>query len=191
MGCAHRGTKTFTAPAAYRYSRPFCAAYIGYCISLVQAAQKPRPPPGRNHKVKIAQQFLQIIHAALFCAALPRSIITHRKAGTKKPGPGSMSNQPSKKNTTTTPKGIIHNPARRPAGQGQARGANPHAPPCLYFFCQAKKQRRKRRPCFYHFPQTATPAFLAPQSPVHKSPFPITAQKTPAPRPRQSVTFFP
>jgi hypothetical protein len=40
-------------------------------------------------------------------------------------------------------------------------------------------------------PQTVTPAFLAPQFLACKSPLPTTAQKTPAPHPYQSVTFFP
>jgi hypothetical protein len=107
---------------ASSYSRPFCAAYIGYCISLVQTAQKPRPPPGRNHKVKIVARFLQIIHAALFCAALTRSIKGRCKAGTKKPSPGSVLNLPPKKNTATIPKGIIPKPCPASCRSGSGKG---------------------------------------------------------------------
>jgi hypothetical protein len=91
-------------------------------------------------KVKIAPfryrsttQFSRIINAALFCAALTRSIKGHCKAGTKKPGPAIALNPPPQENTATIPRALSPTPARRPAGQGQGKGANPHAPfPCRF-----------------------------------------------------------
>jgi hypothetical protein len=75
---------TFPCLSAYRYSRPFCAAISPQLKPQGKAAQKPRPLPGRNQKVKIAQQFLQLIHAALFCAAVTRSIKDRPKRRDKK-----------------------------------------------------------------------------------------------------------
>jgi hypothetical protein len=68
-----------------------------------------------------------------------------------------------------------------------AKGKHGHHPnghyPLPVSFTQAYSKRRTRRPCFQHFPQTVTPAFLAPPLPAWYKRSRITAQKTPAPRP--------
>jgi hypothetical protein len=131
--------------------------------------QKPRPPPERNHKIKIVSRFFQVIHAALFCAALPRGIKTHLQSRDKKARPRLCVKSIAKGKHGTNPQGITPNPARRPAGQGQERRANPHAL-LSRIFLQATVTAAYRRPCFQHFLQTVTPVFLAPQSSAHKSP---------------------
>jgi hypothetical protein len=47
-----KGFFTFPRLSAYRYSRPFCAAVSPQLKPQGKAAQKPRPPPGRNQKEK-------------------------------------------------------------------------------------------------------------------------------------------
>jgi hypothetical protein len=113
---------TFPCLSAYRYSRPFCAAVSPQIKPQGKAAQKPQPPPRRNHKVKIAQQFLQLINAALFCATLTRSIKGRPQSRNKKARLRFYAKSTTKGNHGRHPQSITPNPARRPAGQGQARG---------------------------------------------------------------------
>ena len=54
-------------------------------------------------------------------------------AGRKNPGPGSVSNHPPQENTAPTPRALPPTPARRPAGRGQGKGANPSRPLPLRF----------------------------------------------------------
>jgi hypothetical protein len=89
-----------------------------------------------------------------------------------------MSNPPPKENTAPTPRvlsptlpGVLPVRVRK-----EGLILTPFFPA---FFYKPQLQRRKRRPCFQHQPQTITPAFLAPQSSAYKSPTVKRHKKTP------------
>jgi hypothetical protein len=132
----------------------------------VPAYPEGRKQEGQNYSVPLCftTQFSQIINAALFCAAFPRSIKGRRKAGTKKPGSGSISNQSPKgkhgkhcaKAKVATPPGVL------PVG-ARARGANPHAP--LALPSRYKQQSSGANAArVFNISRNDKPTFLAPQS---------------------------
>ena len=137
----------------YCYSRPFCAAVPHMLKPVGKAAQKPRPPPGRNQKVKIVSRFLQIIHAALFCAAFIRSIKTHPQSRDKKARLRHCVTSTATGKHGTHPQGITRNPARRPAGRGQGKGANPSRPLPLRFPPEQKNSGVPAARVFSIFPK--------------------------------------
>jgi hypothetical protein len=148
MGCAHREKSKITAPAAYRrqataFSRsllqpPFLRR-IHRLLHIFSASGAKTPAPARKKSqgqncfvpLRSSPQFSQLIHTALFCAALIRNI----------------------------------------KGRPQ---------------CRDRKARLRLIKDF--FPKNK-PVFSDPQSPAHKSLLSKTAQKTPAPRSRHTVTF--
>jgi hypothetical protein len=149
MGCAHR-EKTHRPAAyraaklppfpAYRYSRPFCAAVSPHAKACRQSGAKTPAPTRKKSQsqncsvpLRSSPQFPQPIHAALFCAALPRSIKGRPQSRDKKVWPRLYVKSTAKRKHGGHPKALFPNPARRPAGRGQARGANPSRSPLPVF----------------------------------------------------------
>jgi hypothetical protein len=68
-------------------------------------------------------------------------------------------------------------------------GANPHAPiPRTH--SEKLEAKIQAFPLLRNYPQTTTPGFLAPQLSAKKKATSKTAQKTPAPHPRQTAAFI-
>ncbi|MDR1948023.1 MAG: hypothetical protein LBQ38_01385, partial [Spirochaetaceae bacterium] len=91
---------------------------------------------GQNYSVPLRStpQFFQLIYAALFYAAISRSIKGRRKAGTKEPGYGVMLNSIQTENTATSRRSIYPQPhpasCRSWSGQGGLILTPPL--PCLF-----------------------------------------------------------
>jgi hypothetical protein len=104
MGCAHRGKKIFTAPAAYRRQvaalsrlplQPPFLRRIQRLFHIFSASGAKIPAParkksqGQNRSVPLRSttRFFQIIYAALFCAAPTHSIKGRPQSRDKKARP--------------------------------------------------------------------------------------------------------
>ena len=144
------------------------------------------PEPPQIKKVKIAPfryrfttQFYQLINAALFCAAFARRVKGHPQSRDKKARLRIALHPPPQENTAVISKALSPTPARRPAGRGQGKGANPSRPLPLRFLPEQKNSGVSAARVFKHFLQAVTPAFLAPHSPAHKSPI-VKRRKNPS-----------
>jgi hypothetical protein len=134
-------TQLLTKCLQYRKENPALVNKEPFLLSPAPARKKSE---GQNCSVPLrsSPQFFQIVYAALFCAALIRSIKGHPQGWDKKARLRQCVKSTANEKHGKYHKDIIYNPARRPAGQGRARGANPHAPPCLHFSHKQPLQRR-------------------------------------------------
>ena len=112
----------------------------GETINPMRGAKTPAPTrkksQGQNCSVPLrsSTQFSQLIHAALFCAALTRRVKGHPQSRDKKARPRLLCQTiRHRKTRQPSPGHLLPTPARRPAGRGQGKGANPSRPLPLLF----------------------------------------------------------